>query len=130
MYIRECCCFYGALLCLTLSPVCLPPQVSGGNLFSASGTPSLAALMRSVAQSVRLPGSLDAAESDVYTKWLQTSRTASGNERLNEPLLGRLACGSDYTVFQQHLGIASLHFAFSNEPFLPVYHSDYDSFYW
>src|SRR5207302_3282659 len=38
--------------------------------------------------------------------------------------------GSDYTVFIDHLGIASLNLAFDGEDHSGIYHSIYDDFYW
>lgn len=39
-----------------------------------------------------------------------------------------LGSGSDYTVFQHHLGIASLNIGFGGESQYGVYHSNYDSY--
>jgi N-acetylated-alpha-linked acidic dipeptidase len=41
-----------------------------------------------------------------------------------------LGSGSDYTVFLDHLGIASLNFGFGGEDGGGIYHSIYDDFYW
>ncbi|SCV05323.1 LANO_0H04962g1_1 [Lachancea nothofagi CBS 11611] len=45
---------------------------------------------------------------------------------------GILGSGSDYTVFQEHLGIASVDMGFDSSRDDPVYHyhSNYDSFHW
>jgi len=44
--------------------------------------------------------------------------------------IGALGSGSDYTVFLQHLGIASLNLAYTGEDGGGIYHSIYDDFYW
>jgi len=44
--------------------------------------------------------------------------------------LGALGSGSDYTVFVDHLGIASLNLGFAGEDGGGIYHSIYDDFYW
>ena len=44
--------------------------------------------------------------------------------------LGALGSGSDYTVFLDHLGIASLNLGFGGEDGGGIYHSIYDDFYW
>jgi N-acetylated-alpha-linked acidic dipeptidase len=44
--------------------------------------------------------------------------------------LGALGSGSDYTVFIDHLGIASLNLGFGGEDGGGIYHSVYDDFYW
>lgn len=50
----------------------------------------------------------------------------------NHTNIGILGSGSDYTVFLEHLGIASLDLGFSATAKDPVYHyhSNYDSFHW
>jgi len=44
--------------------------------------------------------------------------------------LSALGSGSDYTVFVDHLGVASLNLAFVGEDGGGIYHSIYDDFYW
>lgn len=44
--------------------------------------------------------------------------------------IGALGSGSDYTVFLDHLGIASLNIGFNGEDGGGIYHSVYDDFYW
>lgn len=44
--------------------------------------------------------------------------------------LGALGSGSDYTVFLDHLQVASLDLGFGGDDGGGVYHSIYDSFYW
>jgi N-acetylated-alpha-linked acidic dipeptidase len=44
--------------------------------------------------------------------------------------IGALGSGSDYTVFLDHLGIASLDLGFGGETGGGIYHSIYDDFYW
>ena len=44
--------------------------------------------------------------------------------------LSALGSGSDYTVFVDHLGIASLDLGFGGEDGGGIYHSIYDDFYW
>jgi N-acetylated-alpha-linked acidic dipeptidase len=41
-----------------------------------------------------------------------------------------LGSGSDYTVFLDHLGIASLNLGFGGEDFGGIYHSIYDDYFW
>jgi N-acetylated-alpha-linked acidic dipeptidase len=44
--------------------------------------------------------------------------------------IGALGSGSDYTVFLDHLGIASLNLGYDGEDSGGIYHSVYDDFYW
>jgi len=57
---------------------------------------------------------------------------AERNEARTRPDLriNALGSGSDYTVFLDHLGIASLNLSFSGEDGGGIYHSIYDDFYW
>lgn len=83
-----------------------------GTQLEASGSPSLARLLRSVAASVPDP----------------TCTKAS----LSLDQVAPLGSGSDYTVFLQHLGIPSTDVSFRRTATDPVYHyhSNYDSFAW
>ncbi|MBS1824617.1 MAG: M28 family peptidase [Acidobacteria bacterium] len=56
----------------------------------------------------------------------EARRKADG--RPPEYRIGPLGSGSDYTVFQHHLGIPSLNFSFGGEDHYGVYHSNYDSY--
>ena len=44
--------------------------------------------------------------------------------------MSALGSGSDYTVFIDHLGVASLNLAYGGEDGGGIYHSIYDDFYW
>ena len=44
--------------------------------------------------------------------------------------MGALGSGSDYTVFLDHLGVASMNLAYGGEDRAGIYHSIYDDFYW
>jgi N-acetylated-alpha-linked acidic dipeptidase len=44
--------------------------------------------------------------------------------------IGALGSGSDYTVFLDHLGIATLNLGYGGEDGGGIYHSIYDDFYW
>ena len=82
--------------------------VSGANL-GVSATPALGAAIRAAAADVA-----DPSGGSVASRW-------SGR-------VDTLGSGSDYTVFLDHLGIASADLAFSGD--YGVYHSAYDSFDW
>jgi len=44
--------------------------------------------------------------------------------------IGALGSGSDYTVFLDHLGVATLNLGYGGEDGGGIYHSIYDDFYW
>lgn len=88
-----------------------------GSYFKAGASPSLNEILREVTQNVSYP-----LGGTVYDHWKKSS-----DNKINT-----LGTGSDYTVFLDHLGIASVDFAFKSGPGDPVYHyhSNYDSFHW
>ncbi|MGD1155154.1 MAG: transferrin receptor-like dimerization domain-containing protein [Terriglobia bacterium] len=66
---------------------------------------------------------------------LQLIRAGSQEERQEARTradwrIDALGSGSDYTVFIDHLGIASLNLAFNGEDGGGIYHSIYDDFFW
>ena len=44
--------------------------------------------------------------------------------------IGAMGSGSDYTVFADHLGVASMNLGYGDEDGGGIYHSIYDDFYW
>ena len=99
----------------------------------ASGSNSLERLLNEVARDIQDP------EKNVSVWQRARARNiveaASADERkairqrpdLQLPALGS---GSDYTVFLDHLGVASLNLGFGGEDRGGIYHSTYDDFYW
>ena len=85
-----------------------------GTRFSAAASPTLAGVLRDVASLVPQPG--DTAS--VLSAW----RAASGD---SVPPVGDLTGGSDFAVFYNHLGVASISFGFGGP--MGVYHSAYDT---
>ena len=66
---------------------------------------------------------------------LRISRATSAEDRReirsrSDMKIGALGSGSDYTVFLDHLGIASLNVGYGGEDGGGIYHSIYDDFYW
>ena len=102
----------GPILRRALAYLNVDVGVSGPHL-RASGTPSLAQVLAGVLGQVRHP----ASQKPLSEEW-------SGK-------LYSLGSGSDYTVFIDHLGIASLDMSFTpGDAQYGVYHSVYDSFTW
>jgi N-acetylated-alpha-linked acidic dipeptidase len=91
--------------------------------FSASGVHSLQPVVNSVTRAVQMPD----GKRTIFDAWAADARPAN---ILDLPAgrqvrLGALGSGSDYTVFVDHLGIASLDMGFESEN--GVYHSLYDT---
>lgn len=109
----------------------LDSAVTGGNL-GVGGVPSLRDLAREVAAAVPDPvrGGMvgDDWEKRLHQAWASQAPVDLDQEDAFELQLGALGSGSDYTVFLDHLGIASLNFGFGG-PY-GVYHSMYDNFRW
>ncbi|HVH55831.1 MAG TPA: M28 family metallopeptidase [Vicinamibacterales bacterium] len=107
--------------------------VTGPDL-NMSGSPSLLAIAMEAAHDVPDPRNgesvADGFESRQRTTWAQQTpvnvdATSDAQFFARLPPLGS---GSDYTVFLDHLGIASFDFSFSGS--YGVYHSVYDNFRW
>ena len=100
---------------------------------SAAGSHSLESLVNEVARDIQDPESKVSA-----WKRLQAQRLVSGSPQEHKEARERanlriraLGSGSDYSVFIDHLGIASLDVAYGGEDTSAgVYHSIYDDFYW
>ena len=98
--------------------------VNGPN-YGVSSVPSLWKLIRAAAREVKDPKT----GKTVYQQWQDRAREQRAElDEEEEPRIGPLGSGSDYTPFLQHLGIPSTDMGFGGE--YGVYHSAYDSFYW
>jgi len=90
-----------------------------GSFLEVQASPSLKKLLQESGESIQDP---------------EKNGTLTTNDRMNK--IRPLGSGSDYTVFLQHLGIASTNFGYSrsidkkDEDPVYHYHSNYDSFHW
>ncbi|HEU5181012.1 MAG TPA: M28 family metallopeptidase [Candidatus Polarisedimenticolia bacterium] len=110
----------------------LDSSVTGPDL-DMSGMPSLRNLVIEIADAIPDP---KRGKSIGYF-WRNSQREAWNKEepifldapvKAFEPTLDPLGSGSDYTVFSDHLGIASMNFGFNGS--YGVYHSTLDNFFW
>ena len=104
---------------------------SRGFLFM-SGSHSLERFLNAVARDVEDP---ETKLSVQERRRLVAISGAHGAERAEvrgraDVRLGALGSGSDYTVFIDRLGVASLNLGFAGETESGIYHSIYDDFYW
>jgi N-acetylated-alpha-linked acidic dipeptidase len=105
---------------------------NGRGFLSASGSHTLEKFINEVARDIEDP------ETGLSVwKRLQLSQIGEGTESVRRELrqrqdlhIGALGSGSDYTVFIDHLGIASLNLGFGGESEGGIYHSVYDDYYW
>lgn len=125
---------------LAASPAYFNMDVAvSGQKFGASAVPSLKQFLRDVAKAVPSPKG-----GTVYEAWQKTDQAAPSTQSQAEPTsdtrrmpsarvkddvpVGDLGSGSDYSVFQQHLGVPSTDI--SSTGAYGVYHSVFDNFSW
>jgi N-acetylated-alpha-linked acidic dipeptidase len=105
---------------------------NGRGFFGAEGSHSLEAFTNSVIKDIEDPETK-------MTVWkrLQLAGMAKSTPKVKAELksrpdmrIGALGSGSDYTVFTDHLGVASLNIGYGGEDRGGIYHSIYDDFYW
>jgi len=105
-------------------------DTNGRGTLGASGSHTLETFFREVARDGRDPatglGDLDA----VVARDLERARSAADSSRARSRpwRLGALGSGSDYTVFIDHLGIASADMRHGGAQRAGIYHSIYDSY--
>jgi N-acetylated-alpha-linked acidic dipeptidase len=106
---------------------------TGKGWLGMNGSHSLQAFMNEVARDVPDPrGSGTSVLEAKRAHEIETARTADAKQKIarGDLPLGALGSGSDYTVFLDHLAVASLNLGFGGDGGGGVYHSVYDSFYW
>lgn len=115
----------GGVVCINVDA-----SASGGN-FSASASPTLFSAIREAARAVPDPGR---PGKTIAEGWRETAggrniRSYAAGDTAGEELpVAILGSGSDYTVFFNRLGIASMDILFDG-PY-GVYHSVYDDYAW
>ncbi len=106
---------------------------NGKGVLGASGSHTLERFINDVARSVNDPKEGRSLWEVMRTRRLSAARGDEERRALlerNDLRIGALGSGSDYTVFLDHLGIASLNLGFGGDSSGGVYHSIYDSFAW
>jgi len=106
---------------------------NGKGALSASGSHTLERFMNDVARAVTDPKDQKSLWEVMRSRRVANARTDEDRRELaerNDLRISALGSGSDYTVFIDHLGIASLNLGFGGEGGGGVYHSIYDSFTW
>ncbi len=106
---------------------------NGRGFLVAEGAHSLEAMMNGVARDVQDPESGVTVWKRAQAKEISDAADAEARTALRnrgDLKLGPLGSGTDYTVFEHHLGVASLNLAYEGEDDEGIYHSIYDDFYW
>lgn len=107
---------------------------TGKGWLSMGGSHSLQSFINEVARDVPDPrGSGGSVLDAARTRSIEQARTDADKEKIRrQPHLNieALGSGSDYTVFIDHLAIASLNLGFGGDGGGGIYHSNYDTFNW
>lgn len=106
---------------------------NGKGWLGASGSHTLERFVNEVAREVPDPQADKSIWQALKDRRLDQAKTDDEKKELKERAdlrLGALGSGSDYTVFIDHLGVASLNLGFGSGGDGGVYHSIYDSYAW
>lgn len=107
-------------------------DANGRGYLGMAGSHSLEKFINAVAKDIEDPEKkIPAWKRDQLARIAHAPAADRGEVRSRPDLrIGALGSGSDYTVFLDHLGIASLNLGFGGEDGGGIYHSIYDDFYW
>ncbi|HEY7096532.1 MAG TPA: M28 family metallopeptidase [Terriglobales bacterium] len=108
-------------------------DANGRGYLYASGSHSLERFMNDVARDINDPEKNISVWKRGQLKTIADAQTPEERQEArtrSDLRLGSLGSGSDYTVFFDHLGIASLNLGYGDEDGGGIYHSIYDDFYW
>ena len=106
---------------------------NGRGYLGVEGSHSLEKFVNSVARDIEDPEKRISVWKRSQLQRISSVRSPEErNEARTRPDLriGALGSGSDYTVFLDYLGIASLNMGYGGEDGGGIYHSIYDDFYW
>ncbi len=105
---------------------------NGRGFLGMAGSHSLEKFINGVARDVEDPEKkMSLWKRDELARIARAAAAERGEARRRADLrIGALGSGSDYTVFLDHLGIASMNLGFGGEDGGGIYHSIYDDFYW
>jgi N-acetylated-alpha-linked acidic dipeptidase len=107
-------------------------DATGRGYLMAGGSHTLEKFVNGVARDIDDPETNLTVWKRLQLRQIGTGTPDERKESRTRPdlRLSALGSGSDYTVFVDHLGIASLNLAFFGEDGGGIYHSIYDDFYW
>jgi N-acetylated-alpha-linked acidic dipeptidase len=106
---------------------------NGRGFFGAEGSQTLEHFVNGVARDITDPETKLSVRQRLFLREISRAKTDQERKKLRsgEDLpIRALGSGSDYTVFIDHLGIASLNMGYGGEDPGGIYHSIYDDFYW
>jgi N-acetylated-alpha-linked acidic dipeptidase len=105
---------------------------NGRGYFRAEGSHSLEHFVNDVAKDIDDPETKMSVWKRVRLVDIERANPAEKSEIRSRPdmRIPALGSGSDYTVFIDHLGVASVNLGYGGEDTGGQYHSIYDDFYW
>jgi N-acetylated-alpha-linked acidic dipeptidase len=106
---------------------------NGRGFLSLGGSHTLEKFINGVARDIEDPESKVAVWKRDQLKAIADAKTPEDRKEVRERpdlRMDALGSGSDWTVFLDHLGIASVDLSYGNEDGGGIYHSIYDDFYW
>jgi N-acetylated-alpha-linked acidic dipeptidase len=106
---------------------------NGRGYLNASGSHSLEKFMNDVARDIVDPEKNIPVWKRRRLKLIADAKSKEDRDKVRarpDWHIGALGSGSDYTVFIDHLGVASLNLGYGGEDGGGIYHSIYDDFYW
>jgi N-acetylated-alpha-linked acidic dipeptidase len=105
---------------------------NGRGYLTVGGAHTLEKFMNGVGRDIQDPEKPMSAGKRHRLQMMESGTPEDRREARTRPdwRLTALGSGSDYTVFEDHLGIASLDLSFGGEGGGGVYHSIYDDYYW
>ncbi len=107
---------------------------NGRGYLSMEGSHTLQRFINGVARDIRDPEkgiSVWQRDWDLEIREAKTPAERQALRQMSDLKIGALGSGSDYTVFLDHLGIASLNLSYGGESnSAGIYHSVYDDFFW
>ena len=106
---------------------------TGKGWLNMSGSHTLQAFVNDVARDIDDPERGMSIWEAARARRLETAENDADREEIEQSddlRISALGSGSDYTVFLDHLTMASLNLGFGGDSNGGVYHSNYDSFHW
>ncbi len=106
---------------------------NGRGYLHASGSHTLEKFVNGIARDIQDPEKKISAWRRSQLQSIRSAKSPEDRQEARERAdlrIEALGSGSDYTVFLDHLGIASLNLSYGGEDGGGIYHSIYDDFYW
>jgi len=108
-------------------------DANGRGYLGVGGSHSLEKFINGVARDIEDPEKKISVWRRSQLRRIQNAKTPEDKSEARQRSdwrIGALGSGSDYTVYIDHLGIASLNMGYGGEDDGGIYHSIYDDFYW